>query len=86
MTIQSHMLHYLYVLESESVSLPAVSDSLQTQGLQRTRLHCPWYSPGTDTEVGSFSLLQGIFSTQRLNPGLLQCRQIFLPSEPPGKP
>ena len=26
-----------------------------------------------------------IFPSQELNPGLLHCRQIFLPSEPPGK-
>ena len=35
---------------------------------------------------GSLSLLQGIFPTQGLNPGLLYCRQIFLPSEPQRKP
>ena len=34
MTIQRViMLDYLYVLESESVSRPVVSDSLETQGL-----------------------------------------------------
>ena len=32
------------------------------------------------------SLLQGIFPTQGLTPGLLHCRQIFLPSEPLRKP
>ena len=30
-------------------------------------------------------LLQGIFTTQGSNPGLLHCRQMLLPSEPPGK-
>ena len=35
----------------------------------------PWNSPGKDTGVGS--LLQGIFLTQGLNPGLLHCRQIL---------
>ena len=30
-----------------------------------------------NTGVGSLSLLQGIFLTQRLNPGLLHCRQIL---------
>ena len=29
------------------------------------------------TEVGSLSLLQGIFPTQGLNPGLLHCRWIL---------
>ena len=34
-------------------------------------------SPGRNTEVGSHSLLQGIFPTQRLVLGLLHCRQIL---------
>ena len=37
----------------------------------------PWNSPGQNTGVGSLSLLQGIFPTQRLNPGLLHCRPIL---------
>ena len=41
-------------------------------------------SPGKNTEVGSLSLLQGIFPTQGSNPGLPHCR--WIPSEPPGKP
>ena len=41
---------------------------------------CPWDSPGRNTEVGCHSLLQEIFPTQGLNPGLLHCRQIlYLP-------
>ena len=38
---------------------------------------CPWNSLGQNIGVGSLSLLQGIFPTQRLNPGLLHCR-LFL--------
>ena len=34
------------------------------QGLQPDRLFCPRNSPGKNTEVGSHSLLQGIFPTQ----------------------
>ena len=34
-------------------------------------------SPGKNTGVGCHVLLQGIFPTQRLNPGLLHCRQIL---------
>ena len=34
-------------------------------------------SPGKNTGVHSHSLLQGIFPTQGLNPGLLHCRQIL---------
>ena len=33
--------------------------------------------PGKNTGVGSHSLLQGIFPTQGLNPGLLYCRQFL---------
>ena len=43
-------------------------------------------SPGKNTTVGCYALLQGIFPTQRSNPGLPHCRWFLLPSEPPGKP
>ena len=48
-------------LESESHSV--MSFSLRSHG-------SPWNSPGQNTGVGSLSLLQGIFPTQGLNPGL----------------
>ena len=34
-------------------------------------------SPGKNTEMGCYALLQGIFPTQGLNPGLLHCRWIL---------
>ena len=34
-------------------------------------------SPGTNIGVGCHDLLQGIFPTQGLNPGLLHCRHIL---------
>ena len=37
----------------------------------------PWTSPGKNAGVGGHSLLQGIFSTQGLNLGVLHCRQIL---------
>ena len=40
---------------------------------------CPWGSPGKNSGVGSYSLLQGIFPTQGSNPGLLHCIQILMP-------
>ena len=49
-----------------------VSNSLRPNGL-----YSPWNSPGQNTAVGSLSLLQGIFPTQGLNPGLPHCRQIL---------
>ena len=48
------------------------SDSLQLHGL-----YSPWNSLGQNTRVGCLSLLQGIFPTQRSNPGLLHCRWIL---------
>jgi len=36
--------------------------------------------------VGSHSLLQGIFPSQRLNPGLLHCRQILYQLSHEGSP
>ena len=40
-------------------------------------LYSPWDSPGQDTGVGSLSLLQGMFATQELSPGLLHCGQLL---------
>ena len=37
-----------------------------------------------NTGVRSLSLLQGSFLTQESNQGLLHCRQILSPQEPPG--
>ena len=39
------------------------------------RLLRPWVFPGKHTEVGCHFLLQEIFLTQGLNPGLPHCRQ-----------
>ena len=44
-----------------------------------TRLLRPWDFPGKSTRVGCHVLLQGIFPTQGLNPGLLHCRQMLYP-------
>ena len=54
-----------------------MSDSLRSHGLEPTSLLCPWNSPGKNTGVGYHFLLQGIFPTQGLNPGLLHCRQML---------
>ena len=59
------------------VHCSVVSNSLRPHGLQPARLPCPWNSPGENTGVGCHCLLQGIFPTQGLNPGLLHCRQIL---------
>ena len=67
------------------VSPSFISDSVWPHGLQASRLLCPWdFFLGKNTGVGSHSLLQGIFPTQDLNPGLLHCRQIWATREPSG--
>ena len=43
-------------------------------------------SPGQNTGVDSISLLQGIFPTQELNQGLLNCRQILYQVSYQGSP
>ena len=57
-----------YICESCSV----MSNSLWPHGL-----YSPWNSAGRNTGAGSLSLLQAIFLTQRLNPGLPYCRQVL---------
>ena len=76
----SDMLHSIKEFQASMVyhSVASVmSDSLWPHGLYPARLLCPWDSPGKNTGVGSHSLLQGIFLTQELNPGLLHCRWIL---------
>ena len=58
-----------------------MSSSLRPHGLCS-----PWNSSGQDTGVGSLSLLQGIFPTQRSNRGLLHCRQILYQLSHKGSP
>ena len=64
-----------------SESRSVVSDSLQSHGL-----YGPWNSPGQNTGVDSLSLLQGVFPTQGLNPGLPQCRGILYQLSHKGSP
>ena len=49
-----------------------MSDSLQPRAPYN-----PWNSPGQNTGVSSCSLLQEIFPTRGLNPGLLHCRWVL---------
>ena len=49
-------------------------------------LYSPWNSLGQNTGVDSFSLLQGIFPTQRLNPHLPYCRRILYQLSHKGSP
>ena len=70
-----------FLSSSKLESHSAASNSLPPHGLYK-----PWNSPGQNTGVGSFSLLQGIFPTQGLNPGLRHCRQILYQLSHKGSP
>ena len=65
----------------ENESRSVVSDPLRPHGV-----YSPWNSPGQNTGVSSLSLLQGIFPTQGLSPGLLQCRWILYQLSYQGSP
>ena len=65
--------------ESESHSV--MSNSLGSHGL-----YSPWNSPGQNTGVGSFSLLQGIFPSPGIGLRSPTLQVDSLPAESPGKP
>ena len=58
-----------------------MSNSLRPHGL-----YSPWNSLGQNTELGSLSLLHGIFPTQGSNPRLPHCRQILYQLSHKGSP
>ena len=68
-----------HCLENESHSV--ISDSFPPLGL-----YSPWHSPSQNTGVGNLFLLQGIFLTQGLNPGLPHCRWILYQLSHKGSP
>ena len=72
------------LLKIESESCLVMSSALRPPGWQPTRLLCPLDSPSKNTEVGCYSLFQGIFQTQGSNTGLLNYRQILYHLSPWG--
>ena len=74
---QSKPMPHIYTQRKWKWSHSVVSDFSRPLGLQPTRLLHPWDFPGKSTGVGCHFLLQGIFPTQRLNPGLPHCRQML---------
>ena len=68
------------------VSRSVMSNSLRPHGLWPARHRCPWDFPSKNTGVGCHFLLQGIFPTQGLNPGLLHCRWIIYHLSHQGSP
>ena len=76
------ILRKLYThIKSEVESCSVVSHSLRHHGP-----YSPWNSPGQNAGVGSLSLLQVIFPTQGLNPGLPYCRCILYHLNHQGSP
>ena len=69
----------MFMKVSENCSV--VSDSLQSH-----ELYSPWDFPSQNTGVGSRALLQGIFPTQGLSPGLPHCRWILYQQSQQGRP
>ena len=57
-----------YYTEGKWKSLSHVQLFVTPWTVAPPRLLCPWNSPGQTTQVGSHSLLQGIFLTQESNP------------------
>ena len=63
-----------------------MSDSFVTPWTIDPRLLCPWDFPGKNTGVGCHFFLQGILSTQGLNPCLLHWQADSLPLSHLGSP
>ena len=62
------------------------SHSVVSNSLRPHALYSPWNSPGQNTEMGSLSLLQGIFPTQGSHPSLPHCRWILYQLSHKGRP
>ena len=71
----------VYVIYYIKVKVTQSSHSLRPHGLQSSR-----NSPGHNTRMGSRSLLQGIFPTHRLKPGLLHWGWILYQLSHKGSP
>ena len=76
-----HRIFQARMLENEHESCLVMPDFLQIHGL-----YSLWNYPSQNTGVGWLSLLQGIFQTQELNPGLPHCRQILYQMSHKGSP
>ena len=76
---QFFKLLFFFFFKCESCSV--VSDSLWHHGL-----YSSWNFPGQNTGVNSCSLLQGIFPTQGLNPGIPHHRGILYQLSHQGSP
>ena len=92
--LQLHKRVPFYIVHSQFFSFILVSFSLfesesrsvVSNSLRPHELYSPQNSPGQNTVEGNLSLLQGIFSTQGLNPGLPQCRRMLYRLSHKGSP
>ena len=71
--MKSIKLHYFKFSESPSI----MCNSCEPMDLQENSLPPKLQGEPKNTGVGSLSFLQQIFPTQKLNQGLLPCRQIL---------
>ena len=76
----------LEVLERAGLFLILVKVTQSCLTLCNLMDHSPWNSPSQNTGVGICSLLQEIFPTQGLNPGLPHCRWILYQLSHKGSP
>ena len=80
-------IHYCHTSSlSKSEDCVKVTQSCLTLCNPMDYIYSLWNSPGRNTGVGSLSLLQGIFPTQKLKPGLPPCRQILYQLSHKGSP
>ena len=63
-------LQFYQCIKLKKGSKSGIIESGSGDPLRPHGLYSPWNSPGQNTGVGSLSLLQGIFPTQRSDPGL----------------
>ena len=80
-----HTRVYIYI-HMCVLSHSVMSNCLQLQGLQLLDSSVHGNSPGKNIGVACHDLLQGIFPTQRQNPGLPHCRRILYHLSRQGSP
>ena len=84
--LQARKLEWVAFPFSRGSSQPRNQTQVSSPMLQADSLPAEPQEKSKNTGVGSLSLLQGIFPTQSLNPGLPHCRQIFYQLSHKGSP
>ena len=88
LTLEKMIILNIFVLENGKLCVLKLSRVrlFVTPWTVARQIPCLWNSPGQITGVGCRALLQGIFPTQGLNPGLPHCKQIFYHQSHQGSP